>query len=77
MRWSKRQIVGLLATLAGTFCVILTGLYFAWVVSEGWSGMQGMSFLTFAVIFGLVLFAIGGVMAIFVVMVIRKNEGKG
>lgn len=76
MIWTKRRIIGLIVTLLGTFTVIGLGLYYAWTVSQSWAGMQGMSFLTFAVIFSLVLLTMGMVMAFYIVMIIAKNEDK-
>ena len=74
MTWSSRQRWGLFWTMFGTALVIAISLYWAWHVSDGWSGMQGMSFLTFSLIYSAVILAIGGVMAIFIVMIIGKNE---
>ncbi len=76
MIWTTRRIIGLIVTLLGTFAVIGMGLYYAWNVSQSWAGMQGMSFLTFAVIFSLVLLTMGMVMAFYIVMIIAKNEDK-
>ncbi len=72
--WTKRRCIGLGLTLGGTIAFIAAALFYAWHITDGWDGLQAMSFVTFAVIFGAVVFAVGGVMAIFIVMIIAKNE---
>lgn len=74
MSWSPKQITSAAITMSATFTTIIVTLTYFWISTDGWSGMQDMSFLAFAIIFGAVLLAIGIVMTIYIVMVVRKNE---
>ena len=77
MIWTRRAKTGAVATLAGVAVVTIGALYYFWSITRGWTGLEGMSFVAFAAIFGAVLLAIGLVMAFFIVMIIRKNEAAG
>lgn len=75
MVWSKREKSGAVWTALATIAVIVASIAYLWLKTRGWEGVTNWAFLKIAVVITLVFASIGGVMAFFIVMVIRKNDG--
>ena len=75
MPWSLHQKRGLRLTLLGTAVMTALTLLYLWMFHA--HGVALSSFLAIAAVIAVVWFAIGAVMAFFIVMIIRKNERIG
>jgi len=74
MAWSNRARKGAIGTAIGTLLMTALSLLWLWKTSYGAPGVTPLSFLKLGIVIAIVWTAIGTTMAIFVVMVLRKNE---
>lgn len=74
MAWSNSAKKGAFLTAAGTLIVTVLSILYLWFTTYGWDGVTTADFIKVAIVTTVVWFAIGVTMAIFIVMVLRKNE---
>lgn len=74
MAWSRTARKGAWFTALGTIIVTAFSVAYLWFSTYGWDGVTTFEFIKIAVVTSLVWFAIGTTMAIFIVMVLEKNE---
>lgn len=74
MAWSHTARKGAWLTALGTIVVTAFSIAYLWFATYGWDGVTTAAFVKVAAVTTLVWFAIGTTMAIFIVMVLEKNE---
>ena len=74
MTWTRGMKFGAAGTAAATLVFIALSLGYLWI-NHG-SGVTGWQFTRIALVIAGVWAAIGTTMGIFIVMIIRKNEGR-
>lgn len=74
MKWSQSMRRGAAAVVLGTLLMIVFTLVFLWMNAA--EGVTLLGFLQVSVVIFAVWVAIGATMGIFIVMILRKNEGR-
>lgn len=74
MKWSQSMRRGAAAVVLGTLLMIVFTLAFLWMNAA--EGVTLLGFLQVSVVIFAVWVAIGATMGIFIVMILRKNEGR-
>jgi len=74
MTWTRNMRRGASAVVIGTLVMIAFTLLFLWKTSA--DGVTLWDFLKVSFVIFAVWSAIGGTMGIFIVMILRKNEGR-
>ena len=74
MKWSQSMRRGAAAVVLGTLLMIVFTLAFLWMNAA--EGVTLLGFLQVSVVIFAAWVAIGATMGIFIVMILRKNEGR-